>query len=46
MGKAEMEFVTSNVQKLSGEAIPMAILVTDGVEEGNLSMVTTFCHHD
>ena len=24
----------------------MAILVTDGVREGNLGMVTTFCHHD
>ena len=24
----------------------MVILVTDGVEEGNLGMVTTFCHHN
>ena len=24
----------------------MAILVTDWVEEENLGMVTTFCHHD
>ena len=24
----------------------MAVLVTDGVEEGSLGMVTTFCHHD
>ena len=24
----------------------MVILVTDGVGEGNLGMVTTFCHHD
>ena len=41
-----MEFVTSNGQKISGEAIPMAILVTDGAEEGNLGMVTTCCYHD
>ena len=24
----------------------MAVLVTDGMEEGSLAMVTTFCHHD
>ena len=24
----------------------MAILITDGVGEENLGMVTTFCHHD
>ena len=35
--------VSSNGQKISGEAIPMVILVTDGVGEGNLGMVTTFC---
>ena len=33
-------------QKISEEAIPMAILVIDGVGEGNLGMVTTFCHYD
>ena len=32
--------------KISGEAIPMAILVTDGVGEENPGMVTTFCHLD
>ena len=41
-----MEFITSNGQKISGEAILMVILVTSGVGEGNLGMVTTFCHHD
>ena len=44
-GKAGLEFITSNGQKKGGEAIPMAILFTDGVREGNLGMVTTFCHH-
>ena len=24
----------------------MVVLVTNGVEEGSLGMVTTFCHHD
>ena len=32
--------------KISGEAVPIAILVMDSVGEGNLGMVTTFCHHD
>ena len=45
-GKDGMEFVTSNGPKISREAAPMAILVTDAVGEGNLGMVTTFCHHD
>ena len=31
LGKARMEFVNSNSQNVSGEAIPMVILVTDGV---------------
>ena len=44
-GKAGMEFITSNGPKISGEAAPMVILVTDGVGEGNLDMVTTFCCH-
>ena len=46
LGKAGMEFITSNGQNISGEAIPMVILVTDRVGEGNLGMVTTFCCHD
>ena len=45
-GKAGVEFITSNGQKISGEIVPMVILVTDGVEEGSLGMVTTFCCHD
>ena len=45
-GSARMKFVTSNGQKVNGEAILMVILVIDGVGEGNLGMVTTFCHHD
>ena len=43
VGKAGVEFITSNGQKISSEIIPMAVLVTDGVEEGSLGMVTTFC---
>ena len=45
-GKARVEFITNNSQKISSEIVPMAVLVTGGVEEGSLSMVTTFCHHD
>ena len=45
-GKAGVKFITNNGQKISGEAIPMVVLVTDGVGEGNLGMMTTFCHHD
>ena len=45
-GKAGVEFITSNDWKISGEGIPMVILVTDGVGEGKLEMVTTFCCHD
>ena len=41
-----LEFITNNSQKISGEAIPMVLIVIDGVGEGNLGMVTTFCHHD
>ena len=45
-GKAGVEFITNNSQKISGKAIPMVVLVMDGVQEGNRGMVTTFCHHD
>ena len=45
-GKAGVEFITCNDQKISGEATPMVSLVTNGVEEGNLGMVTTFCCHN
>ena len=43
-GKARVEFITSNSGKISGQAIPVVVLVMDGVGEGNLGMVTTFCH--
>ena len=45
-GKAGVEFITNNGWKISREAIPMVILVIDGVGEGSLGMVTTFCHHN
>ena len=45
-GKTCVEFIMNNSQKMSGVAVPMAILVMDGVGEGNLGMVTTFCHHN
>ena len=45
-GKARVEFITPNNRKIGGEAIPMVILIMDGVEEGNQGMVTTFCHRD
>ena len=45
-GKAEVEFITNNGQRISGEVIPMVILVADGMGEGSLGIMTTFCHHD
>ena len=44
--KTGVEFITHTSQKISGKAILTVILVTDGVGEGTLGMVTTFCHHD
>ena len=41
-----MEFIFSSSQTISGEIIPMVGLITNRVEGGSLSMVTTFCHHD
>ena len=41
-----MEFITCTGWKISREATPMAILITDGVGEGNLGMVTTLCCHN
>ena len=41
-----MEFVTYTGLRVSGETIPMDVLITYGVGEGYLGMVTTFCHHD
>ena len=46
MGEAGIEFIFSNGQKISREAMPMAIPVTYGVGEGNLGVVTTFCCHN
>ena len=45
-GQAGVEFFSGSSQKISGEIFPMAILITDVMEEGSLDMVTTFCHHD
>ena len=45
-GKAGVECIANNGQKISGEIIPMVVLVTYRVEEGSLGMVTTFVHHD
>ena len=45
-GKTGVEFITHTSWKISGEATPTVILITEGVGEGNLGMVTTFCHHD
>ena len=45
-GKAGLEFITSNGQKISREAILRVIIVIDEVEEGNLGMVNTFCHQN
>ena len=42
-GKARVEFITNTSQKISSEIICMVVLVTNRVEEGSLSMVTTFC---
>ena len=41
-----MGFITCTSQKISGEATPMVISITDGVGEGNMGMVTTFCHNN
>ena len=45
-GKTRVEYVTETGLRLSGEAAPMAILITDGVGKGDLGMVTTFCSHN
>ena len=41
-----MEFILGSGQKISGEIIPMVVLITDVVEGGSLGIVTTFCHYD
>ena len=41
-----MEYVTETGPRLSGEAAPMVILVTDGVGKGDLGKVMTFCSYN
>ena len=41
-----LEFATHTAWSISWEAIPMVVLVTDVVGEGNLGLVKTFCCHD
>ena len=45
-GKTGVQFITHTGQKTSGEATPTVIVITDGVGEGKLGMVNTFCCHD
>ena len=45
-GQVGVEFFLGGSQKISGEIVPVVVLITDGVEEGSLGMVTTFCCHD
>ena len=45
--QAWVDFITSSSKKASsGEIVSMAILITDGVGEGKLGMMTIFCHSD
>ena len=43
--KTKVEYVTETSLRLSGQAAPMAILITDGVGKGDLGMGMTFCSH-
>ena len=46
-GKAGADFITNASRKaMSAEIAPLAILVTKGVGEGRLGMITTFCQFD
>ena len=45
-GQARVEFFLGGSWKISGEIIPMVVLITDGVEKGSLGMMTAFCCHD
>ena len=46
-GQARVYFITHSGKKVRSEEImPMAILITDGVGEGKLGMVTVFCYSD
>ena len=40
------EYITETGLRLSGEATPMAIFITDRVGKGDLGMVTTFCSNN
>ena len=44
--QARVEFISDSGQKIGGEIEPMVVLRANGVEEGSLGMVTTFCCHD
>ena len=44
-GKTGVGFVTDTDPRVSGEATPTTILITNGVTEGYLGMVTTSCYH-
>ena len=45
-GKTRVKYDTETSLRPSGEAAPMAILITDGVGKGDLGIVTTFCSHN
>ena len=46
-GKARADFITNTGRgAMSTELAPLAILVTYGVGEGKLGMITTFCRSD
>ena len=43
-GQTRVDFITHSGKKLrSEEVMPMAILITDGVGDGKLGMLTVFC---
>ena len=44
--RPEWSVISSGSQKISSEIVPRAVLITNGVEEGSLGMMTTFCCHD
>ena len=43
-GQTRMEFLTLTRLKTSGETTNTVVLITNGVREGELGMVTGFCH--
>ena len=44
--QARGDVIWSSSWKISGNIVPMAVLITNRVEEGSLGMMTTFCLHD